>query len=461
MPRPKPKTGYKTKRKYSCPYCDEKMTRSDLVEHIQDKHEMMIPQGYNAARVVYDHINGKNYGTCFICGDKVYEWDDRLWRYKNLCNKPSCRAAVHQKAMNNHLNDPEKQKIMLQGRKISGEYKFKDGGKRSYTGSYERKCLEFMDKVMNIPSTDIETPGPVFKYKYKGEDHFFITDVFYIPAMLVIDVKDGGDNPNNRPMEDYRAKQAEKEKAVIRDGRYNYLRLTNNDFGQFMSAIADIRYGDIVHDTTKGIYIHEGAMPPAHHSQDWIVPCYMQGMNADDQCEFVFGNSALDKAFKFDKYGNMVGVDPQTLLERKIVFNKPAILGDINTIYKARNMVQEGKASSMQEALLDQLLERHYISLSDLYYNEYTELDTSDIHEIDRDIAQLRSILNEEVIGTRGKHLTLMRDKEGFYLTTTDNNYLITSDYYDNQEDIPSDIVELMDNLYEKNVKKEVPSDDV
>ena len=83
MPRPKPKTGYKTKRKYSCPYCDEKMTRSDLVEHIQDKHEMMIPQGYNAARVVYDHINGKNYGTCFICGDKVYEWDDRLWRYKS------------------------------------------------------------------------------------------------------------------------------------------------------------------------------------------------------------------------------------------------------------------------------------------------------------------------------------------------------------------------------------------
>ena len=54
-----------------------------------------------------------------------------------------------------------------------------------------------------------------------------------------------------------------------------------------------------------------------------------------------------------------------------------------------------------------------------------------------------------------------MRDKEGFYLTTTDNNYLITSDYYDNQEDITRDLIDLMDNLYEKNVKKEVPSNDV
>ena len=315
MPRPKSKSGYKTKRKFSCPYCDLKMTRGDLVDHIDRDHESMIPEGYNAARVVYDHINGKNYGTCFICGDKVYEWDEKLWRYKNLCNKPSCREAVHKKAMNNHLNDPEKQKIMLQGRKISGEYKFKDGVKKSYTGSYERKCLEFMDKVMNIPSKDIETPGPIFEYMYKGEKHFFITDIFYIPAMLVIDVKDGGDNPNNRPMEDYRSKQIEKEKAVIKDGRFNYLRLTNNNFGQFMSAIADIRYGDIVNDSNKGIYIHEGAMPPAHHSQDWIVPCYMQGLNTDDHCEFVFGNSALDKAFRFDKYGNIITGDPELLIE--------------------------------------------------------------------------------------------------------------------------------------------------
>ena len=431
MPRPKSKSGYKTKRKFSCPYCDLKMTRGDLVDHIDRDHESMIPEGYNAARVVYDHINGKNYGTCFICGDKVYEWDEKLWRYKNLCNKPSCREAVHKKAMNNHLNDPEKQKIMLQGRKISGEYKFKDGVKKSYTGSYERKCLEFMDKVMNIPSKDIETPGPIFEYMYKGEKHFFITDIFYIPAMLVIDVKDGGDNPNNRPMEDYRSKQIEKEKAVIKDGRFNYLRLTNNNFGQFMSAIADIRYGDIVNDSNKGIYIHEGAMPPAHHSQDWIVPCYMQGLNTDDHCEFVFGNSALDKAFRFDKYGNIITGDPELLIEelinknniqkydtnkddktgnkrfRKIKFNKPAILGSSSALQKAKEKVKSGKAVSMQEALLEELLERPYTGISDLYYNEYTELDLSDIHKPDVSLMEMNFMLTEKYIGNKGKHLSL------------------------------------------------------
>ena len=78
MPRPKPKSGYKTKRKYGCPYCDKKLPRSELVEHVQDEHEMMIPEGYSAARAVYDHVNKKTYGTCMICGTKIYEWDDKL-----------------------------------------------------------------------------------------------------------------------------------------------------------------------------------------------------------------------------------------------------------------------------------------------------------------------------------------------------------------------------------------------
>ena len=481
MPRPKSKAGYKTKRKYSCPYCDEKMIRGDLVEHIQDEHEMMIPQGYSAARVVYDHINGKNYGTCFICGDKVYEWDDKLWRYKNLCNKKSCRDAVHKKALNNNLNNPEKQKLMLQNRKISGEYIFSDGQKRSYTGSYEKKTLQFMDKAMNISADDIVTPGPTFDYWYKGEKHTWITDIFYIPAMLVIDVKDGGDNPNNRPMESYREKQIEKEKAIQRDGKYNYLRLTNNDFGQLLSAIADIRYGDIVEDLKKGIYINEGAMPPAYHSQDYIIPCGMQGMNLDDTDGFVFGNTMLDKAIKFDKYGRMIIDKPDVLMEgkitnkskhmnpdgkmdvgnkrfRKIKFNAPAQMGSKKTFEKAKKKIEDGKARNLQEALLDELLDKPYLGVSDLYYNENTVLDTDGI--IRQKEKNPLKAMTEEFICTAGRHLSIMRDREGFYLTTTDKDYLITSEYYDNKEDIPVDIIELMDSLYEKNKRGGLSSND-
>lgn len=454
MARPKPKTGYKTKRKYSCPYCDEKMIRMDLVEHIENNHQSMIPQGYTAARVVYDHINGKNYGTCFICGDKVYEWDDRLWRYKNLCNKPSCREAVHKKAMSNNLNDPEKQKIMLQGRKISGEYKFSDGQKRSYTGSYERKALEFMDKVMNIPSEDIATPGPVFDYIYNGEIHSWITDILYIPAMLVIDVKDGGDNPNNRPMESYREKQIEKEKAIVKDGKYNYLRLTNNDFGQFMSAVADIRYGDIVNDSKKGIYINEGAMPPAHCHQDYIIPCGMQGMNADDCDEFIFGNTAMDKVFHFDKNGQIIMEDAEKVGDkkfRKIKFNKPSIMKK-GILQKAKDAVDKKKYKSIQEYLVEKLLEKPYTGISDLYFSEFTEIDASPfVYEISKSTKEMKDFICESVIQTMGKHLTLMKDPSGYYLTTTDNDYLIVSDYYETMEDITPQLVELMDNIYEKN----------
>ena len=42
-----------------CPYCDFKATRSELVEHVSKKHEELIPEGYDAARAVYDFINGK------------------------------------------------------------------------------------------------------------------------------------------------------------------------------------------------------------------------------------------------------------------------------------------------------------------------------------------------------------------------------------------------------------------
>ena len=327
MPKPKSKSGYKTKRKYGCPYCDYKDIRSELVTHVQDEHESLIPENYTAARVVYDHINGKNYGTCMICGKKVYEWNEKIWRYKNLCDNPKCKEAVSLKARNNHLDDPRKQMEMLNHRKISGEYTFSDGGKRSYVASYEKKCLEFIDKVMNIPSTDIATPGPVIEYEFEGEKHFWISDILYIPAMLVMDVKDGGTNPNTRPMESYREKQLAKEKAIADRGEYNYLRLTDNDFGQLLSAIADIRYGNIVDDEKKGIYINEGMGGLANavvgidngiHTKDFIIPGRLLKSDFDSDDEFdtyIFSNESLKNGIYIDENSEIVIKPLDSILE--------------------------------------------------------------------------------------------------------------------------------------------------
>ena len=94
---------YKTSRKYKCPYCDFRAIRGDVVEHVEKKHADMIPEEYTAARVVYDFINGKNYGTCMICKSKVFKWNDKVNKYYNLCDNPKCRQTVRDTALERHI----------------------------------------------------------------------------------------------------------------------------------------------------------------------------------------------------------------------------------------------------------------------------------------------------------------------------------------------------------------------
>lgn len=258
------KASYKSSRKYKCPYCEKRDTRDKLVDHVNRAHSECIPEGYTAARAIYDYVNGKNYNTCMICKEHVYKWNEKINRYRNLCDKPECRAKVREIALQRHmkvynkptlLNDPEHQEKMLANRKISGKYKFSDGGVVTYTGKYEKNALEFMDTVLNIPSTDIQCPGPTFTYDYKGEKHTWITDIYYIPANLVIEIKDGGDNPNNRSMPDYRAKQVAKEKMITDLGTFNYIRLTNNDFAQLLDIFADMK-NEALENPNPGVKIH-------------------------------------------------------------------------------------------------------------------------------------------------------------------------------------------------------------
>ena len=223
-------------KKYKCPYCDKRDTRIHLVSHIEKKHSEMIPKGYTATRIVFNTINKKEHGVCVICG-KETEWDENKARYNRFCGSKVCHDKYVKIAHKNtnieaKLRDPEFQQKMLAGRSISGKYKFTDGGMVSYTGSYEKQLLEFLDKVLNVKSYDIESPGPTIPYTFNGEEHFWITDQRYIPYNLVFDVKDGGDNPNRREMPEYRAKQIAKESAIKKQGKYNYIRLTNNNKDQ-------------------------------------------------------------------------------------------------------------------------------------------------------------------------------------------------------------------------------------
>lgn len=243
---------YKSKRNYKCPFCSYKNKRQKLIYHIEKKHEDMIPENYSAGRLLYDIINtNPKKGKCRICGNPT-EWDEDKLKYKVFCNNPKCKKAYsdefHKVRMVNIygveclLNDPNMQAKMLKNRRISGYYKFKDGARISYCGQYEKNLLEFLDNVMNYQSYEVTSPGPIIEYEYKGKKHTWITDQYIGPANLVIDCKDGGDNPNTRNMEEYREKQKAKEEAIAKSHKYNYIRLTNNDFSQLIEVLMDIKY---------------------------------------------------------------------------------------------------------------------------------------------------------------------------------------------------------------------------
>ena len=254
-------------KRYKCPQCEYRGTKEQLITHFEDKHEECIPEGFTAGRVIFNHINKKTHGVCVVCKRET-EWNENTLKYNRLCGRKECKESLrkhYQKNMirvrgtDNILNDIMQQELMLKNRKISGKYKFTDGGVHIYTGTYEKQALEFLDKVLHFTSDDILAPGPIIEYEFEGKKLKYISDIYLIPFNLIIEVKDGGDNKNNRPMKSYRDKQIAKEDAVKKLDTFNYLRLTNNNFAQLLEIIVELKYQsmDETEDKRAIINIHE------------------------------------------------------------------------------------------------------------------------------------------------------------------------------------------------------------
>lgn len=294
----------KSNRKYKCPFCDKKDTAINLVYHIQEKHEEMIPEGYTATRVVFNYINHKDHGTCVNpkCHNET-QWNEDAGKYDRYCSqkcideyiKTRNERMMKKYGTTNLLNDEEQQKKMLSNRKISGEYKWSDGTTKSYCGSYEKKLLEFLDKTMHCKSKDVQSPGPMIVYEYEGEYHKWITDIFYVPANLVFDVKDGGNNPNNRKMVEYREKQIAKERAIQSQKEYNYIRLTNNNFEQLLYVLSELKEKALegetkdtvisINESSEIIDEEVGGIPPQGATDMYLAPCTTNySFTAPDLC---------------------------------------------------------------------------------------------------------------------------------------------------------------------------------
>lgn len=458
---------YRTTRKYKCPYCDYRSTRSELVDHVDDVHSNLLPEGYTAARAVYDFINGKNYGICMICKNKVYDWNDKINRYYNLCKNPICKAKVRERALSNHikvhnkptlLNDPEQQEKMLANRKISGTYTFTDGGKVTYTGSYEKKALEFIDKVLEIPSKDIQAPGPVLEYEFEGTKHLWITDIYYIPGNLLIEVKDGGSNPNNRSMESYRAKQVAKEIMVTDIGIFNYIRLTNNDFSQLLAVFADMKNKALLEENPKAtIHINEevGGLPPHRPPEAYIVPYGMN--NVFDG--FAYSDSEADEVIYPTDEGYTT-MHPTEFEKTFTVGPRLYYTGhDIKErISAVRECIKNGLNARNNISLAEHLIGKHITTFKDIflyenfrYYSRNLESKIVQMMENAITVGVDNIAFQDKNVIEVSDNVFICKSDKGIYATTPHDFYM-ASDYYSDIEDLKkSGVIKLMNDFYRSN----------
>lgn len=384
-----------TQQKITCPYCNKKYERNRFSYHIADKHSNKIPEGWTPLRLAYHIINKRPLEytrKCRVCG-KPTDWDESKGRYNFLCNNPECKkkwVETMKKTMGDKMgsNRPtaseEGLKKMLAGRKISGKYKWSDGTIFTFTGSYEKEALSFMDKVLNVRSEDIEVPGPVLQYQFQNKTHMYITDIYYRPYNLIIEVKDGGSNPNtNGQYALTRAKQMAKEKYVIAETDYNYLRLTDKDMSQLLSVFADLKMHLVENDNNRVIHVNENvavaAMNPMigfNYDRDTIIVNYLKKNRFSNDSDYaIAGDPKFDTVFIRDN-GKLIKTDKSVL--ENTVYTPYIIRDSRDRIAKGlvENLNQEIDKNYLYELAFehpclsdDQILfEENAIKYKDYYY---------------------------------------------------------------------------------------------
>ena len=334
--------------RYKCPFCNNRFIREDLVNHIEDDHPYDIPADFTPFRYVFNYVNKKPltyHGKCTECGGPT-EWDENKGRYNRQCNSKACHDSYIKKFEANMMKTRGVTRIsatasgqlkMLSNRKISGEYKFSNGEIKTYTGSYELKALEFMDKVMHIDPNDLMCPGPILEYSLDNNTHIYITDFYYQPYNLIIEVKDGGDNPNKRNMPDYRAKQIAKEKYIIKHTNYNYLRLTNNNLNQLLAVFANLKMQMVENTGERVIHVNEATLTPIGEMMNALMSGKVVGLK---DSEAYITNNLQNNVFSGGiaimdgRLDSIFGINKEGVLVRLGEEESKSIIDNTKTFYK-------------------------------------------------------------------------------------------------------------------------------
>lgn len=242
---------------FKCPVCKRPYVyKNAMYEHVQDAHGELISDGMSVAQFCFNIRNKKEYGLCVQCRTNKTKWNEEAERYERFCSEEcknkyvaEAKSRMLKKYGKEHLlDDPDQQKKMQDSRKISGKYVFqKDNSEAPYQGSYELDFLKTCDVMLNLTGKDICRCPYVFEYEYEGAKHLYLPD-YYLPNFnLIVEIKDGGDNPNKHPkiQEVDKVKEHLKDAVMMNQNKYNYIKITNKDYNSFayvINLIKDISY---------------------------------------------------------------------------------------------------------------------------------------------------------------------------------------------------------------------------
>lgn len=240
---------------YRCQYCkyniplNGNMSKKEKIgakqkmgKHYDEQHKSLIPPDMDGYRWFYFLLTKKNKGNCVKCHDET-DFNRNTMKYSRFCNNPRCKQLYKEerdkRMMDKYgkitlLDDPEMQKKMQAGRKISGIYTWSDKSAQfSYVGSYELDFLKYLDTVLHWPSSDLFSPSPhTYVYEYNGDTHYYMPD-FFIPSLsLEIEIK------SSERMQ-YQ-NQESRDKELIKDQMMkslsnivNYSLILNKDYTEF------------------------------------------------------------------------------------------------------------------------------------------------------------------------------------------------------------------------------------
>lgn len=257
-----------------CPVCNKYFDKKyKVLQHMDSSHFNEIPEKMSAAKYYYAlNHGGDTNGRCRVCSDPT-EFDEATGLTKILCGKSKCKEAsakiarersIKKFGVPHLLNNQDHQMKMLANRKISGVYDWSDGrGSVPYVGSYERRFLEFLDTFLSFDPATVFAPCPItIQYELDGEDHLHSPDYYIDIINAIVEIKHGGKNPNTHPKfqaVDIRKDQA-KEKAIKDKTDYNYIKITDNDFGPFVKFLFEIIERKQTNNPKRLVVINESDM---------------------------------------------------------------------------------------------------------------------------------------------------------------------------------------------------------